>query len=95
VARLLGNFIEVQGEVTHLLSRMPQFCEWLDEQHIGFDGLSADDKDALAEKYVCSTKLVDGEERLYDGMLQRYLTWLKLVRTVGVDLDERVAVVVG
>lgn len=72
IARLLGRFVEVQGEVAHLLSRMPQFSQWLNEQRIDFDNLSDDAQDELAEKYINATKVVDGEERLYDGMLRRY-----------------------
>jgi hypothetical protein len=73
VAHMTGRFIEAQGEQAQFLSRIPQFSQWLGEQHINFDALSATDQDALAHEYVAATKIVDGKERTYDGVLYRYI----------------------
>jgi hypothetical protein len=75
IAMMIGKFIETQGNEGHLLSRIPQFAQWLqDEQHINnFAALSISEQDSWAEKYVMTTKVVDGQERLYDGVLQRYV----------------------
>lgn len=72
IARLYGRFLEIQGEEALLLSRIPQFSQWVLEQGIDFESLSAEDQDTLAESYIHATKRVDGRERLYDGMLERY-----------------------
>jgi hypothetical protein len=73
IAMMLGRFVEVQGKEAQLLSRIPQFSQWLEEKQIDFDSLTPDSQDALAEQYVGTTKVVDGKERLYDGLLQRYI----------------------
>jgi len=73
IAMMLGRFIEVQGNEAHLLSRIPQFSQWLAEQGIDLDSLSPHAQDELARTYVGTTKIVDGKERLYDGVLQRYI----------------------
>lgn len=73
IGLMLGKFVEVQGEEAQLLSRIPQFSQWLDEQGIDFDNMPADEQDVLAERYVKMTKIVNGKERLYDGVLQRYV----------------------
>jgi len=73
IAATLGRFVGVQGEEAQLLSRIPQFRQWTEDRQIDFDSLSLADQDALAEKYVYETKVVNGRERLYDGVLQRYV----------------------
>ncbi len=73
IAMMMGRFIEQQGEEAQLLSRIPQFSQWLEEQHIDFDSLTIAQQDILAEQYVGTTKVVDGRERRYDGVLQRYM----------------------
>ena len=72
IARLLGRFLEIQGEETYLLSRMPQFSQWLEESQIDFESLSDDVQDEFAQEYIGATKTVEGKEYLYDGMLRRY-----------------------
>ncbi len=72
-ARMIARFVEVRGDEAQLLSRIPQFSQWLIEQGIDFGTLSNEEQDALAEKYVTVTKMVDGKERLYDGVLRRYV----------------------
>ncbi len=73
IAMMLGKFVEAQGEVAQLLSRIPQFSQWLNERHVDFSSLSDEAQDSLAEEYIHATKVVDGKERLYDGVLQRYV----------------------
>lgn len=72
-ARMIARFVEVRCHEAQLLSRIPQFAQWLIEQGIEFDTLNQDEQDALAEKYVTARKIIDGKERLYDGMLRRYV----------------------
>lgn len=72
IARLLGRFLEAQANEVYLLSRIPQFSQWVVEQQLDFEGLPIEAQDELAERYVYMTKVVEGKERLYDGMLQRY-----------------------
>lgn len=73
IARMIGKFLEVQAEEAHLMSRIPQFSQWLEEREIPFDSLSIEAQDELAESYLHTTKIVDGKKRLYDGVLQRYV----------------------
>lgn len=72
-ARMISRFVEVRGEEAQLLSRIPQFSQWLIEQGIDFAALDNDAQDALANHYVTVTKMIDGKERLYDGVLRRYV----------------------
>ncbi len=84
IARMYGRFLEIQGEKAYLLSRMPQFAQWLAEQGITFEDLSDDNQDELAWDYTGAAKVVAGKKRLYDGMLHRYSTFgakpLKILR---------------
>lgn len=73
IANMMGKFIEAQAEEAQLLSRIPQFSQWLADQEIFFEGLTPDEQDVLAKKYVTTKKVVGGRERLYDGVLQRYV----------------------
>lgn len=73
IALMISKFVEARGEEAHLLSRIPQFAEWVEEQGVDFGELSEAEQDALAEQYVGTTKIVEGKERLYDGVLQRYV----------------------
>ena len=73
IASTIGKLIEAGCDEAQLLSRIPQFSQWLDEQRIDFHSLSVEEQDRLAELYVNSTKIVDGKVRRYDGLLQRYM----------------------
>jgi hypothetical protein len=72
-AMTLGTFIGEQFKEALLLSRIPQFSQWLDEEHIDFEKLAAKEQDQLAEKYVHTTEIVNGKEQPYDGVLRRYV----------------------
>lgn len=72
IARLFGRLLEAQVDKAYLLSRIPQFSQWTTEQEIIFEDLSEDEQDLLAETYAQATKIIDGKEYFYDGMLRRY-----------------------
>lgn len=72
IAKLYGKFLEIQGEKAYLLSRIPQFSQWLEDQSINFEGLDPNTQDALVNEYLNITKMVNGKRRFYDGMLERY-----------------------
>ncbi|HEY0965023.1 MAG TPA: hypothetical protein VGE13_00910 [Candidatus Saccharimonadales bacterium] len=72
IARLFGRLLEAQVEKAYLLSRIPQFSQWTAARQINFEDLSEDEQDLLAETYTQATKIVDGKECFYDGMLRRY-----------------------
>lgn len=74
IANMLGKFIKSQGSQAQLLSRIPQFSQWIKENNVLFDDLSIEKQDNLAQSYTEKTKIVNGKERLYDGVLQRYVT---------------------
>lgn len=72
IARLVAIGVAGQVQEAHLLSRMPQFRKWLAEHRIPFGSLSITQQDQIAADYVAATRVVDGREQLYDGLLQRY-----------------------
>lgn len=71
--RMMARFVEARGEEAQLLSRIPQFSQWLIEQGIDFATLGYDEQNAWANQYVTVTKMINGKERLYDGVLRRYV----------------------
>ena len=73
VTNMYGRFVEQRKEATLLLSRIPDFSKWLEENNIEFDSLDPTEQDLLATGYLSATKIVEGKEVTYDGILRRMI----------------------
>lgn len=75
IGEMMKRFVESHTDQAYLLSRIPQFQEWLKQNNIEFDELTVSEQDELVNSYVFMTKEVNGKQVLYDGMLRRYASF--------------------
>lgn len=73
VTNMYGRFVEQRKEATLLLSRIPDLSKWLQENNVEFERLTTLEQDALATEYLSATKIVEGKEVPYDGILHRMI----------------------
>ncbi len=71
IANLYSSFVEQRKESVLLLSRIPDFRQWLAENNIIFEDLEPSEQDKVADEYMRATTVVEGREVAYDRILRR------------------------